>query len=292
MYKSFINYLKCPICEATSLLVHSTKESEDQINEGVIYCSKCKTKFPIIDRIPLLVDAIMQEEILKNWDVSKEYEEYTLEPSAQVQKLVNDKSKDTTIALDAGCGSGAYTPFFNSKEIICLDLVPFFLKKLMKEYNGNSKLHVMIADITSLPFKEKCVEVVFCSNVLEHLNNEQILNVVNNFSNICKSVILVDVPNESNKLVFIFRAIFEKMGFYRGRIENPSDEKLHHHSKFGVSDLINMGFDVHGCIGWVSKKNIRIGTFWKLYDYIVWRYPQLGGTLIGIKQVNDNEISR
>lgn len=285
MYKSFINYLKCPVCESTSLLVHSTTESEDQINEGDIYCLKCKTIFPIIETIPLLIDTIKQEEIIKKWNVSDEYEEYTLEPTTQVQKLVNDKSKDTSIALDAGCGSGAYTPFFNSKEIICLDLVPFFLKKLMKEYNGNSKLHVIIADITNLPFKEKCVDVVFCSSVLEHLNNEQILNVVNNFSNICKSIILVDVPNDSNKLVLIFRDIFEKMGFYRGRIENASDEKLHHHSKFSEGDLINMGFDVNGCIGWVSKKNIRIGYFWNLYDYIVWRIPQWGGTLIGTKQV-------
>lgn len=284
MYKSFKNYLKCPGCESTSLLVHSSKESEDQIYNGTIYCSECNAKFPIIDGIPLLVDTTMQEEILKKWDVSKEYEEYTLEPTTQVQKLVNEKSKDTTIALDAGCGSGAYTPFFNSKEIICLDLVPFFLKKLMKEYNGNSKLHVMIADVTCLPFKEKCMDVVFCSSVLEHLNNEQILNVVTNFSNISKSVVLVDVPNDSNKLVLIFRAIFEKMGFYRGRIQNASDEKLHHSSKFSVGDLINMGFDVHGCIGWVSKKNIGLGYFWNLYDYIVWRYPQFGGTLIGIKQ--------
>lgn len=285
MYKSFISYLKCPVCESINLSVHSAKESEDQIIKGTIYCSECKVEFPIIDGIPLLVYSAMQEEIIKKWDVSTEYDEYTLESTTQVQKLVSDYSKDTKIALDAGCGSGAYTPFFYSKEIICLDLQPFFLKKLLKEYNGNSKLHIVIADITSLPFKEKCVDICFCSSVLEHLNKKQILNVITNFSNICKNVVLVDVPNDSNALVVMFRYIFKKLGCYGGRIENTTDEKLQHHSQFNVNDLRYMGFDVHGCIGWVSKKNIGIGYLWNLYDYIVWRYPQFGGTLIGIKQV-------
>lgn len=282
MYKSFISYLKCPVCESINLSVHSAKESEDQIIKGTIYCSECKVEFPIIDGIPLLVNSAMQEEIIKKWGVSTEYDEYTLEPTTQVKKLVSDYSKDTKIALDVGCGSGAYTPFFNSKEIICVDLVPFFLKKLMREYKGNSKLHVVIADVTNLPFKEKCINYCFCSSVLEHLNKEQILDVVTNFSEICNQVIQVDVPNDSNTLVSFFRNIFRKMGIFEG--DNTTDEKLSHHCQFSVMDLKSLGFNVYGCIGWVSRTKIKLGYFWNLYDYITWNYPQFGGTLIGIKK--------
>lgn len=286
MYKSFVNILKCPICDSTDFFVQSLKEMEDQIREGAIHCSACKTRFPIIDGIPLLVDTSEQVEIIKNWNTSGHYEEYTLEPTKKTSKLLQDYSRDAMIALDAGCGSGAYTPFFNSKDIICMDAIPFFLKKLMNEYKGNSKLHPLIGDVTLLPFKEKCVDLVFCSSVLEHLHREVINNVVTNFSSICKKTILVDVPNASNCLVLLFRDIFTRMGFYRGRTENVTDEKLWHHSQFSVSDLENMGFDMHGCIGWISRKNIRMGRLWDLYDFSAWMYPSVAGTLIGIKKVD------
>lgn len=286
MYKSFVNILKCPICRSTNLFVQSLRETEDQIRKGVIHCSACKMKFPIIDGIPLLVDKSKQEEIIKNWNISAEYREYTLEPTKKVSKLVQNYSRDTMIALDAGCGSGAYTRFFNSKEIICLDLVPFFLKKIRSGYKGNSKLHFIISDVVHLPFKKKCVDFVFCSSVLEHLDKKVTYDVVKNFSKTCKKVVLMDVPNDSSYIVLLFRDFFTKMGFYRGRIENITDEKLEHHSQFSVSDLEKMGFNVHGCIGWVSRKNIKIGALWDLYDFFAWINPSVGGTLIGIKHVD------
>lgn len=283
MYKSLLDIVKCPVCEYTPLNLKSKCVIQDQVYEGTIYCLACNTQFPIIDGIPLLVDLIEQKRAIKYWNISNEYIKYTLNKTKQIAKLVQINSRGTNIALDAGCGSGTYTSIFRSKEIICIDLVPYYLKKLMQEYDGTAKLHCIIGNIIHLPFRRKSINYILCSDVLEHLNKRDINNTFDNFTKICNGTILVSVPNEYTTMVSFIRNGFKDMRLYKGRMDNPSDERLKHHSKISVSDLKNMNFDVHGCIGWVTRRNIRIGPLWDLYDHIVWKYPHLGGTLIGIK---------
>lgn len=287
MHKSFLSLLKCPICGFDTLIIKSVADAIDgQLYDGALTCSSCKTVFPIIEGIPLLVDVTLQEEVIANWNESTEYLEYNLESTKRVKELVEKYSQDTSVALDAGCGSGAYTAFFKSNELICLDLVPYFLKKLLNEYKGISKLHLLIGDVRRLPFKANSVDLVLCSNVLEHLFKEEFVDVANSFVNVSRKMVLVDIPNDSGKLISSIRHTLERLGFYKARTADISDEKLKHHAAFGVDDLKIIGFDAHGCIGWVSTKYINLGIFWDIYDSIVWFYPRLGSTLIGVKAVS------
>jgi uncharacterized protein YbaR (Trm112 family) len=286
MHKSLLSLLQCPLCRSNTLDVDVAEELNGQIYRGQIQCHMCNATFPIFEGIPLLVNAALQKEVLAKWDVSSEYLEYNLESTNRVKALVEKYSKDTDIALDAGCGSGAYTSIFKSKEIICLDLVPFFLKKLLNEYQGSSTLHVLVGDVRQLPFKKQSVDMVLCSNVLEHLMKDEVTDVANHFVSMSRRTVLVDIPNDTGKLVSTIRHTLERLGFYRARSEIISDEKLKHHSHFGVDDLKLIGFAVHGCIGWVSTKYINLGSLWGLYDSIAWSFPRFGSTLIGIKEIS------
>lgn len=85
--------------------------------------------------------------------------------------------------LDAGCGNGrhcweAYKR--NCSAIIGLDLDRDDLKKnnivldLAKEQGeGNGSYYLIQADVTSLPFKDGSFDKVICSEVLEHVPQDQ-----------------------------------------------------------------------------------------------------------------------
>ncbi len=57
---------------------------------------------------------------------------------------------------------------------------------------------------------------------------------------------------------------------------------LTHHRLIGRKDLERLGFETHGCVGFVTRKKFKLRLFWDFYDLIAWLVPGLGGNLIGI----------
>ena len=54
MKKKLMDILACPECRFEELELIILKENEE-IEEGVIYCSNCKRFYPIIDGIPVML---------------------------------------------------------------------------------------------------------------------------------------------------------------------------------------------------------------------------------------------
>jgi len=58
--KELMNILACPICKG-DLVLNVTKENDEEIVSGTIYCSKCDEHYPIEDGIPNMLPPDLRE---------------------------------------------------------------------------------------------------------------------------------------------------------------------------------------------------------------------------------------
>lgn len=81
---------------------------------------------------------------------------------ALLRKFVSTSSS----VLDVGCGDREALFACNKEKAVALDFSMTALKKLKaKGFKG----YLVLANVTSLPFKDKCFEKAICSEVIEHL---------------------------------------------------------------------------------------------------------------------------
>jgi len=82
------------------------------------------------------------------------------------------KVERINIFLDVGCAEGYYlhlaTELYGCQcNVIGVDVAANYLKKAAKNHHEN--MDVIVADAEYLPLRGKCVDMVLCSGVLEHL---------------------------------------------------------------------------------------------------------------------------
>jgi ubiquinone/menaquinone biosynthesis C-methylase UbiE len=92
--------------------------------------------------------------------------------------------RDDEITLDAGCGNGRHSwEVYNRNHsfIVAFDLDAvsvkrnkYMLDSLEKQKEVTSSYHLLMADVTKLPFKSGSFNRVICSEVLEHIPEDKI----------------------------------------------------------------------------------------------------------------------
>ena len=92
--------------------------------------------------------------------------------------------KDGDITLDAGCGNGRHSWAVCNKNhsiLVAFDLDTVSLKKnkymldsLKAQKENKGDYHLLIADITKLPFKGGSFDKIICSEVLEHIPEHKV----------------------------------------------------------------------------------------------------------------------
>ena len=109
-----------------------------------------------------------------------------------IQEWTQDKLNESSILLDAGCGSGIISKAFKNKynldNTIGFDISNEMCYKAKKEsYIDN----IMQCDIMNLPFREKIVDMIYINCVFHHLvsnsrreSKELVKKVIKNFLNI------------------------------------------------------------------------------------------------------------
>lgn len=144
------------------------------------------------------------------------------------------KSLQPEIILDVGCGTGYITNLISEtlkSNVIGCDMDYKRLSFAKKTYNQE----VIIADITQLPFKDKSIDVVTASEIIEHI--DCVDPAITEIKRIAKRSIIITVPNEP---------YFRIANFLRGknitRFGNPLDH-INHYSKKSLRQLLKNYFN-------------------------------------------------
>ncbi len=114
---------------------------------------------------------------------------------------VTGLSSDARI-LDVGCGNGYFTYYFaKTNPTVGIDN-----SETMLQQNPNKDL--VLGSAADLPFKDDSFDLVFCSNLLHHL--EDPLNALQEMKRVSRKFVAVSEPNSLNPGMFLFEIIVEE----------------------------------------------------------------------------------
>lgn len=100
---------------------------------------------------------------------------------------------DVSTIIDVGCGDGAISNVFAPKHtVIGVDISQEGLKNLSAEALP------VLSTVDYLPFKNNCADLALCSELLEHLPKDILMQAITEIKRISKRYILISVPNKEN----------------------------------------------------------------------------------------------
>lgn len=109
-------------------------------------------------------------------------------------------TKDTSL-LDVGCGNGFFTYYF--RQICQVTGLDFSRQMLAMNPHDTDKL--ILGEAENLPFPNDSFDIVFCSNLLHHLQNPA--KALAEMKRTAKTYIIVSEPNRNNPFLFIFNLL-------------------------------------------------------------------------------------
>ncbi len=91
--------------------------------------------------------------------------------------------KEGDITLDAGCGNGRHSWEVCNKnhsqivafdiDTVCVKKNKYMLDSLRQQKGIDGNYHLLIANVTKLPFKNGAFDKIICSEVLEHIPEDK-----------------------------------------------------------------------------------------------------------------------
>lgn len=97
--------------------------------------------------------------------------------------------------LDAGCGEGFVLNELRKRlPGVALMGLDFSAEALRYPLHSDDRWEKMRSDVTHLPFRDTCVDVVTCLEVLEHLREPE--QALAELQRVCGRTIVLSVPNE------------------------------------------------------------------------------------------------
>jgi ubiquinone/menaquinone biosynthesis C-methylase UbiE len=106
---------------------------------------------------------------------------------------------ENIIVLDVGCGNGYFTSNFSKfSYTVGLDYSRFMLS-----INPCNKL--IQSSALSLPFKDNRFDLVFCSNLLHHIDDPT--KAIKEMKRVSRKFVIISEPNRNNPLMALFSAV-------------------------------------------------------------------------------------
>jgi len=166
--------------------------------------------------------------------------------------LLESTDSNNNLAVDFGCQRGLLMTYLCSKykKVIGVDINKEVLDdadKILKNENlNNYRLIEIDKNSKKLPFKDKSVDIIACTDVLEHVHNLD--EVLKEFSRILKKTgyLVLSVPTENlfyrlGNLVD-YKLCFSKKSVDADHINNISEIKTKSSSDFKVFRSKNLLF--------------------------------------------------
>jgi uncharacterized protein YbaR (Trm112 family) len=283
MDRRLLQWLCCPVCRSSPLALAEDMEENGAVITGTLSCHDCQAAYLIRRGIPLLLPPQLLAELdLRLNDVEEhDFSVYRTDATPAVAALLGQLAHTSEVVLDIGSGRAPYRHLFHG-DLVCVDLYPHFLYDLDDAANGGLRLHPVCASATDLPFREGFADLVFASEVIEHLTPGDAREAMYAWPRLAKKWCVIDTPNgkEDSLITRLRHLIYRTKSLTE--VAHPDLPELDHHSTFSPETFRAAGYECHGCIGWVSRQRFRLGKIWDLYDAIAWRVPSIGGTLIAV----------
>jgi len=180
MLDAALQYLRCPSC-AAELAATGTRFRAGEMEEGVLDCTSCGTKYPVTRGIPRFLrdeNDVSSAETVKRFEWQwRRFNRAQLELAPRLRELflewVRPLGRDAfadKVVLDAGCGMGRWTmqvAGMRARDVVALDLGG----SVDVAYANTAHLdnvHVVQGDIMQMPVAP-IFDVILCIGVLHHM---------------------------------------------------------------------------------------------------------------------------
>ena len=197
----------CPKCNNT--LIEKSNDLE---------CNSCFTKFPIKEKIPIIVPDVdshlkfiekQMSEKKQKWYTQDQvfayehgpYKNHILKRIKFVKEIISDYTKNLTSPkiIDLGCGDGANLKWLSefTNDLYGTDYNFLRLNRAQNNLsNWNFSAKLFLVNILHIPFKENFFDIVFFNHVIEHIENDFL--ALQNIYKMTKKggVVIFGTPNE------------------------------------------------------------------------------------------------
>lgn len=180
--------LACPKCLGVLELKDILFETEKGgIIEKRLYCKLCELNFQIKEDIPIFglkaenktereseMNAEIEWELTANIQEHIEWAKKSSIAGERMIQVIKEKLKNSKIlrVLDVGAGVGAFHSWQFSKhgfEVVAVEICPEFLFSIDYFDKENVFFERVVTDCTILPFRDISFDIVFCKELIHHI---------------------------------------------------------------------------------------------------------------------------
>ena len=178
MRRELLSWLSCPECRK-DLKLQVISEENGEIKEGILEC-QCSKKYSIKKYIPRFVES---DKYVSSFSFEWAKHSKTQLDSYNINKIMRDTSRKQfqsridfpleelkdKLVLDVGCGMGRYAEVVSQYGAIVIGIDLSYSIDFAYQNLGNfENVHLIQADIFSLPFKDETFDFIYSYGVLHH----------------------------------------------------------------------------------------------------------------------------
>lgn len=196
MFTDLIPLLRCPRSDGGRLALEDARPGDAQVQTGVLRCTRCDSTYAVRDGVPILLTEPLRSEVERKTgdQMSTQFAQYQTKATKAVAKLLDRLTPQAGVVLDLGSGRAPYLDALRG-DVICVDLFPPFLTDLGSRSEPGRRVHAVCASAIELPFPEAVADVVFASELIEHLSPEEADRALEMWPRYARSWCVIDTPN-------------------------------------------------------------------------------------------------